>query len=91
MTYQVLPIIKCTVLPPIDWQKMVGMAISVAISCLDFDKRKCLMSSLKSRNDMVRHSGQWSYKFIVDVTWIMFHDAINMDAIMSRGTRVKVL
>jgi hypothetical protein len=41
------------VLLPNDSQKMVGMAISVAISWLDLDKRKGLMSSLESRNDMV--------------------------------------
>jgi hypothetical protein len=67
------------VMPPNDWQKRVGMAISVAISCLDLDKRIGLMSSLESRNDMVRCDRQWRYKFIVNVTWTMFHDAINMD------------
>jgi hypothetical protein len=61
------------VLPPNDSQKMVGMAISVAIGCLDLDKRKGLMSSLESRNDMVRCNRQWRYKFIVNVTWTMFH------------------
>jgi hypothetical protein len=32
----------------------ISMAISVPISCLHLDKRKCLMSLLESRNDMVR-------------------------------------
>jgi hypothetical protein len=67
------------------------VAISVAIGCLDLDKRKGLMSSLESRNDVVRCDRQQRYKFIVNVTWTMFHDAINMDAMMSRGTRVKFL
>jgi hypothetical protein len=58
-------------LPPNDWQKMVGMAITVAIGCLDFDKRKGLMSSLDSRNDMVRCNRWWRYKFIVNETWNM--------------------
>jgi hypothetical protein len=40
-------------LPPNDWQKMVGMAKSVVINCLDFDKRKSLMSLLERRNDVV--------------------------------------
>jgi hypothetical protein len=67
---------------------MVGIAISVAIGCLDLDKRKGLMSSLESRNDMVRCDRWQRYKFIlVNVTWTMFHDAINVDVIMSRGTR----
>ena len=77
------------VLPPNDWQKMVGMAISVAIGCLDFDKRKGLMSLLESRNDVVRCNRQQRYKFIVNVTWTMFHDVINVDAIMGIGTRIK--
>jgi hypothetical protein len=71
------------VLPPNNWQKMVSMAVSVAISCLDLDKRKSLMSSLESRNDMVRHDRWQRYKFIVNVTWTMFHHAIKADAIMS--------
>jgi hypothetical protein len=70
---------------------MVGMAISVAISCLELDKRKGLMLMLESRNDMVRHDRWQRCKFIVNVTWNMFHDAINVDAIVSRGTRVKFL
>ena len=56
------------------------MAISVAISCLHFDKRKGLMSSLESRNDVVRCNRQQRYKFIVNGTWTMFHDVINVDA-----------
>jgi hypothetical protein len=70
---------------------MVGMAISVAIGCLDFDKRKGLMSSLESRNDVVQWDRQQRYKFIVNGTWAMFHDVINVDAIMDIGTRVKFL
>jgi hypothetical protein len=78
-------------LPPNDWQKRVGMAVSVVIGCLDLDKRKSLMSSLESRNDVVRCDRQWRYKFIVNVSWTMFNDAINVDAIMRRGTGVKFL
>jgi hypothetical protein len=37
------------VLPPNDWQKMVGMTISVAIGCLDLDKRKGLMLLLTGK------------------------------------------
>jgi hypothetical protein len=79
------------VLPPNDWQKMVGMAISAAIGCLDFDKRKCLMSSLESRSDVVICDRQRRYKFIVNVTLSLFHDVTNVDGIMFRGTRVKFL
>jgi hypothetical protein len=79
------------VLPPNDWNKMVAMAVSVAIGCLDFDKRECLMSSPESRNDMVRSDREWIYKFIVNVTLSLFHGVINVDAIMGRGTRVKFL
>jgi hypothetical protein len=39
------------------------MALSIVIGCFDFDKRKCLISLLESRNDMVRHDWQQSYKF----------------------------
>jgi hypothetical protein len=28
------------VLPPNDWQKMVGMAVSVDISCLDLEEER---------------------------------------------------
>ena len=49
------------------------------------------MSSLESRNDMVRCDRQWRYKFIVNVTLSLFHDVTIMDAIMGRGTRVKFL
>jgi hypothetical protein len=67
------------------------MVVSIAISCLHFDQGKCLMSSLKSRNDVVRRDRRWRYKFIVNVTLSLFHDVTNMDAIMGRGTRVKLL
>jgi hypothetical protein len=71
---------------------MVVMAISVAISCLVLDKRKSLMSSVEGRKEMSRHDRWQRYKFVVNgVTWTMFHDAINVDAIMSRETRVKFL
>jgi hypothetical protein len=79
------------VMPPKDWQKMVGMVISVAIGCLDFDKRKWLMSLLGSRNDVVRHERWQKYKFIVNVTLSLFYDVTNVDAIRFRGTRVKFL
>jgi hypothetical protein len=65
------------------------MAISVVIGCLDFDKRKGLMSFLEGRNDVVRHNRQQRYRCIMDVTCTLIH--INVDAIMSRGTRVKFL
>jgi hypothetical protein len=64
------------------------MAISIAIGCLHFDKRKGLMSLL---DDMVRHDRQQRYKFIVNGTWTMFHDVINVDAIMGIGSRIKFL
>jgi hypothetical protein len=68
------------------------MAISVAISCLHFDKRKGLMSSLERRNDVVRCNRQQRYKFIVNGTWTMFHGVINVDAaIMGIGTMIKFL
>jgi hypothetical protein len=38
---------------------------------------------------MVRLDRQQRYKFIVKVTWTM--TCINVDAIMSRGTRIKFL
>ena len=79
-------------LPLIKWVgRKIGMARSVAISCLHLDKRKCLMSSLESRNDMVRCNRQWRYKFIVNVALSLFHDVTNVDAIMGRGTRDKFL
>jgi hypothetical protein len=37
------------VLPPNDWQKMVGTALSVAISYLDLDKRKGLADVLAGK------------------------------------------
>jgi hypothetical protein len=46
----------------------VGMAISVAIGCLEFDKRKDMMSLLESRNDVVRCDQRQRYKFIVNGT-----------------------
>jgi hypothetical protein len=48
---------------------MVGMAVSVAIGCLEFDKRKGLTSLLERRNDVVRCNRQQQYKFIVNRTW----------------------
>jgi hypothetical protein len=39
-------------------KEMLGMSISIAIGCLDFQKRNGLMSLLESRNDMVRHDRQ---------------------------------
>jgi hypothetical protein len=58
---------------------------------LELDKRNGLMSLMESRNDVVRHDRWQRYKFIVNGTWTMFHDVINMDAIMGIGTRVKFL
>jgi hypothetical protein len=70
-------------LPIFKWAgRKIGMAGSVAISCLHLDKRKSLMSSLESRNDMVRCNRQWRYKFIVNVTLSLFHGVINVDAII---------
>jgi hypothetical protein len=70
------------VLPPNDLQKMVGMAIRVAIGCLDFDKRKCLMSWKAEMMWLNATGSGGQYKFIVNVTPSLFHDVTNMDAIM---------
>jgi hypothetical protein len=56
--------------------------VAVAIGCLDFDKMKCLMSLLESRNDVVRCDRWQRYKFIVNVTLSLFRDVANVDAIM---------
>ena len=49
------------------------------------------MPSLESRNDMLRCDRQWRNKFIVNGTWTMFHNVLNMHAIMGIGTRIKFL
>jgi hypothetical protein len=71
--------------------RKIGMARSVAVSCLHLDKRKCLMSSLEGRNDVVRCNRWWRYKFIVNGILTLFRDVTIVDAIMGRGTRVKFL
>jgi hypothetical protein len=67
------------------------MAVSVAIGCLDFDKMKGLLSLLESQKDMVRCNRQQKYKLIVNGTWTLFHDVINVHAIMGIWTMVKFL
>jgi hypothetical protein len=64
---------------------------SIAIVILKLDKRNGLISLLESRNDVVRCHRWQRYKFIVNGTWTMFHDVINVDAIIGIGTRVKFL
>jgi hypothetical protein len=71
---QVLPIIKWSTQQRID-RKGVGMVISVVIGCLDFDKRKGLMSLLEGKNDVFRCNRWQRDKFKVNVAWTMFHDA----------------
>jgi hypothetical protein len=77
VAYQFLPIIKwCKVYnlssASKSFAEMVGMAISVAIGHLNFDKRKGLMSLLESRNDMVRCNMQ-PVKVQVHSEWDLGH------------------